>query len=93
MSPGLSGTHLATGLEIYSSHLVGDPWATIGIKDTWGLGTVGTHCPIVARKPRHDLVQKLSKLSSDLWAPEYDLMMDQIQWVEGSLLGDHDLEV
>ena len=29
----------------------------------------------------------------DLWTPEYGLMMDQIQGIEGVNLGDHDFEV
>ena len=46
-----------------------------------------------SRTVMRDLVQETADNSFDLWTPEYGLMMDQIQGVEGVTLGDHDFEV
>ena len=42
---------------------------------------------------RRDLVQETSDISLfDLWTPDSNLMMEQIQGIVGLTLGDHDLE-
>lgn len=51
------------------------------------------HGKVIAYDSRQLKVHEQNYATHDPWTPDYDLMMDQIQRIEGVTLGDHDLEV